>query len=47
MGNSPLPTYGRNSVKETVAVLPYGDFNLIVRETLWKIVGDCIEWKLY
>ena len=33
--------------RNSFAVLPYGDFNLIVRETLWKILGDCIEWKLY
>ena len=33
--------------KNFFAVQPYGYFNLIVRETLWKILGDCIKWKSY
>ena len=47
MGKSPSPTYGRNFVKgkNSFAVLLYGYFNLIARETLRKILGDCIEWK--
>ena len=42
MGYSPLPTYGRNFVKgkNSFAVFPYDYFNLIVRETLWKILED-------
>ena len=45
----PLPTYGRNFVrrKTSFAVLPHGHFNLIVRETLRKNLGDCLEWKSY
>ena len=47
--NQPLPTYGRNFVrrKTSFAVLPHGHFSLIVRETLWKNLGDCLEWKSY
>ena len=45
----PLPTYGRNFVrtKTSFAVLPHGHFNLIVRETLRKNLGDCLERKSY
>ena len=40
IGYNPLPTYGRNFVKgnNSFAVFPYDYFNLIVRETLWKIL---------
>ena len=39
MRNSPLPTQGRSFVKgkNSLAVLPCGYFNLIVRDALWKL----------
>ena len=41
----PLPTYGRNFVrrKTSFVVLPHGHFSLIVRETLWKNLGDLLR----
>ena len=44
----PLPTYGRNFVrrKTSFVVLPHSHFSLIVRETLWKNLGDLLRMEV-